>query len=725
MSLLIGTTDGIRAQLSKMLNPKYHFFVSPDPLAKNIYDVYINVEYAIIHVIEACAMKVDAIYVFTRILSQHDTEYLKKLFKYTKRNNYIKVVPVSINHQALQITRELVDVYQEYLTGAGYVEFSDIATNAIQCSYHTTSQPKNLIDIKDNIRLISTIKNMKLPDIYIRHNNDMINNIIEYFKFINLCFELYRPGRGKKKITLLHDMLVLDDATMIGIPIDIENICKYVKGKYNMDVHIYYIVPFLSYNIYDTHVSVVKRFSGTVDIISLNIIRIFSSNKRTVCIHAQTGFVLDRIEYATHSLNKGGKLILHEYPLINMAQLQILVLLNTLFKRVLVKISQSIYHSFTISIVCLEFKGKPFEMKICHYADSISTLDTCVDLQRSRHIHNYISHIYKEPLPSSIVPKINKLYKHIADIHKKFIKAPRDKYLEAYEKMCIYRIVNEHILKPYKISAIMLAGGGYNNAINSQAMRPSGTDVELANDGMHSSNTTLSLNRVILIPYADLYPEQKRSVQLNQFIEHMISINNKLPIVVVEQIKPKVFNKGQIYNTGVKWIQKNTNCDVVILHDVDILPNNAMYQQYINKHLDTPMQMIPMTDYFKKKYCNKYMIPVGGGVTAIKISDYIAVNGFPNNFWNWGGEDNAFQRRLKFNHIYYYYNNLGDFTTTDIQRVDTQSKELYITSKSLKNINATTQLKALNTTGLSDLNTSIQSIKKLQTHTHIKIYCHD
>lgn len=36
-----------------------------------------------------------------------------------------------------------------------------------------------------------------------------------------------------------------------------------------------------------------------------------------------------------------------------------------------------------------------------------------------------------------------------------------------------------------------------------------------------------------------------------------------------------------------------------------------------------------------------------GGVVSFSSSDYKRINGFPNSFWGWGGEDDAMQKRLE------------------------------------------------------------------------------
>ena len=35
-----------------------------------------------------------------------------------------------------------------------------------------------------------------------------------------------------------------------------------------------------------------------------------------------------------------------------------------------------------------------------------------------------------------------------------------------------------------------------------------------------------------------------------------------------------------------------------------------------------------------------------GGVVSLSAKDYAAVNGFSNQFWGWGGEDDEFAKRI-------------------------------------------------------------------------------
>ena len=101
-------------------------------------------------------------------------------------------------------------------------------------------------------------------------------------------------------------------------------------------------------------------------------------------------------------------------------------------------------------------------------------------------------------------------------------------------------------------------------------------------------------------------------------------------IFIVEQADDKPFNRGKLLNVGYKYALKN-GCDYFVFHDVDMLPEEVDYS-YSNKplHLATHLQEhdyeTTFFDYF-------------GGVTMFTKEDFKTINGFSNEYWGWGFED--------------------------------------------------------------------------------------
>jgi hypothetical protein len=84
--------------------------------------------------------------------------------------------------------------------------------------------------------------------------------------------------------------------------------------------------------------------------------------------------------------------------------------------------------------------------------------------------------------------------------------------------------------------------------------------------------------------------------------------------------------------------------DVFVFHDVDLLPSPELGRWYA-KMPTKPIHIARVWD----RYSNnpKYF----GGVVSFSKSDFRRINGYPNTFWGWGGEDDELQNRLERNGI--------------------------------------------------------------------------
>ena len=108
-------------------------------------------------------------------------------------------------------------------------------------------------------------------------------------------------------------------------------------------------------------------------------------------------------------------------------------------------------------------------------------------------------------------------------------------------------------------------------------------------------------------------------------------------IFIIEQTDDKPFNRGKLLNVGFS-IAKDT-CEYVCFHDVDMLPLKADYSfPDLPTHLATAVEQfnfeMPYPTYF-------------GGVTLFNIQDFESINGYANEYWGWGAEDDDLQFRCK------------------------------------------------------------------------------
>ena len=114
-------------------------------------------------------------------------------------------------------------------------------------------------------------------------------------------------------------------------------------------------------------------------------------------------------------------------------------------------------------------------------------------------------------------------------------------------------------------------------------------------------------------------------------------------IFIIEQSDDKPFNRGKLLNAGYKYAL-DKGCDYFVFHDVDMLPEDVDYS-YSDKplHLATHLQEhdyeTTFFDYF-------------GGVTMFTKEDFKTINGFSNEYWGWGFEDDDLLMRLTESNVF-------------------------------------------------------------------------
>jgi hypothetical protein len=148
----------------------------------------------------------------------------------------------------------------------------------------------------------------------------------------------------------------------------------------------------------------------------------------------------------------------------------------------------------------------------------------------------------------------------------------------------------------------------------------------------------------------------------------------------------KYFNRGQLINLGVYYFKANVGTPShIIIHDVDMLPNEVLFHQYLITKRS--LALIPSNSKtYKKTY--GYKLPAGAGIYMTTPDAYIKANGFPNNFWGWSEEDTAFHVRYKINRVPLKYNILGDYISIDEQRPNQRVKLEYMKRSGLLNLKA-------------------------------------
>jgi len=132
---------------------------------------------------------------------------------------------------------------------------------------------------------------------------------------------------------------------------------------------------------------------------------------------------------------------------------------------------------------------------------------------------------------------------------------------------------------------------------------------------------------------AIVVPYRNREEHLRMFLPHMKKyladqkISNT--IYIIEQEEGKPFNRAKLLNIG--FIEASKECDYFVFHDVDMLPENVGYQ-----YQEEPTHLAAAASQFN------YNLPYDGyfgGVTLFSRESFMKVNGYSNEYWGWGAED--------------------------------------------------------------------------------------
>ncbi|KAG6612587.1 putative beta-1,4-galactosyltransferase [Phytophthora cinnamomi] len=172
---------------------------------------------------------------------------------------------------------------------------------------------------------------------------------------------------------------------------------------------------------------------------------------------------------------------------------------------------------------------------------------------------------------------------------------------------------------------------------------------EPANDsvGAMQDSASTSTRVAVLVPFRDNHPAQKRRAHLDEFVpymtaflqRHCASKSASFHIFILEQsLDGRKFNRGKLLNAGFDMARNDY--DVYIFHDVDLLPGDDLAEFYTTAPRLGPMHVARVWDRYNES--SNYF----GGIVAFTRQQFIRVNGFPNNFWGWGGEDNELYSRV-------------------------------------------------------------------------------
>ena len=159
-----------------------------------------------------------------------------------------------------------------------------------------------------------------------------------------------------------------------------------------------------------------------------------------------------------------------------------------------------------------------------------------------------------------------------------------------------------------------------------------------------------------------------REKEKNIFLKIMPTLLEKycnFKIYIIEQSDDgESFNIGKLKNIGFEISSKDENFDNYIFSDIDTIPDYDLMEYFFIK-MKYPIALASKgTRYFKKNIRIKKLFL--GTLLGFDPLVFKKINGYPNNFWGWGGEDDALMVRLIKNNIKkVYYPKKGSIIDTE------------------------------------------------------------
>lgn len=135
----------------------------------------------------------------------------------------------------------------------------------------------------------------------------------------------------------------------------------------------------------------------------------------------------------------------------------------------------------------------------------------------------------------------------------------------------------------------------------------------------------------IIVPYRN---RSKHLEEFVPFVENYLTDDEiDFDILIIEQADGKPFNRAKLLNIGFV----ESNADYFAFHDVDMLPMDSDYSFPDGPtHLASQVEQfgwgLPYDGYF-------------GGVTLFDRENFNKINGFANEYWGWGAEDDDLLHR--------------------------------------------------------------------------------
>uniref|UniRef100_UPI0037E9A256 beta-1,4-galactosyltransferase 3 isoform X1 n=1 Tax=Semicossyphus pulcher TaxID=241346 RepID=UPI0037E9A256 len=149
---------------------------------------------------------------------------------------------------------------------------------------------------------------------------------------------------------------------------------------------------------------------------------------------------------------------------------------------------------------------------------------------------------------------------------------------------------------------------------------------------------------------AIVVPYRNRQTHLRALLYHLHPFLQRqqihYSIYIVQQVGSRwgngTFNRAKLLNVGVREALRDEDWSCIFLHDVDLLPENDHNTYTCHKQFPTHLSVAMDKFRYRLPYPQYF-----GGVSAVTPDQYMKMNGFPNQYWGWGGEDDDIAARVR------------------------------------------------------------------------------
>ncbi|XP_007948879.1 beta-1,4-galactosyltransferase 1 [Orycteropus afer afer] len=179
----------------------------------------------------------------------------------------------------------------------------------------------------------------------------------------------------------------------------------------------------------------------------------------------------------------------------------------------------------------------------------------------------------------------------------------------------------------------------FNMAVDLEHVAEQNPEVKVG--GRYAPKNCVSPHKVAII-----IPFRNRQDHLKYWLYYLHPILQRQQldygIYVINQDGDSMFNRAKLLNIGFQEALKDYDYNCFVFSDVDLIPmdDRNTYRCFSQpRHISVAMDKfgfsLPYVQYF-------------GGVSALSKQQFLTINGFPNNYWGWGGEDDDIFNRLVF-----------------------------------------------------------------------------